>query len=176
MGVPDHRTCLLWNLYAGQEAAVRILHGKLTGSKLGKEYVKPPCYPAYLTNKQNTSCEMPRWNKNWNQDCWEKYQQPQICIRYHSNGKNWRGTKEALDEDISSSLQFSHSVVSNSLWFHGLQHSRLPCPSQLPELAQTYVHQICDAIQPSHPLSSYSPPAFSLSQHQGLFQWISSWL
>ena len=60
MGIPDYLTCLLRNLYAGQEAAVRILHGKLTGSKLGKEYVKPPCYPAYLTNKQNTSCEMPR--------------------------------------------------------------------------------------------------------------------
>ena len=45
---------------------------------------------------------------------------------------------------------------------------------QLPELAQTYVHQIGDAIQPSHPLSSPSPPAFNLSQHQGLFQWVSS--
>ena len=45
---------------------------------------------------------------------------------------------------------------------------------QLLELAQTHVHQVCDAIQLSHPLSSPSPPAFSLSQHQGLFQWISS--
>ena len=44
----------------------------------------------------------------------------------------------------------------------------------LPELAQTYVHQVGDAIQPCHPLSSPSPPAFSLSQHQGLFQWVSS--
>ena len=41
---------------------------------------------------------------------------------------------------------------------------------QLPEIAQTHVHQVGDAIQPSHPLSSPSPPAFSLSQHQGLFQ------
>ena len=40
---------------------------------------------------------------------------------------------------------------------------------QLPELAHTHVHQVSDAIQPSHPLSSPSP-AFSLSQHQGLFQ------
>ena len=43
-----------------------------------------------------------------------------------------------------------------------------------PELAQTHIHQIGDAIQPSHPLSSPSPPAFNLSQHQGLFQWVSS--
>ena len=45
---------------------------------------------------------------------------------------------------------------------------------QLPELAQTHVHQVGDAIQPFHPLSSPSPPAFNLSQHQGLFQWVSS--
>ena len=49
-----------------------------------------------------------------------------------------------------------------------------PVHIQLPELAQTHVHQVDDAIQPSHPLSSPSPPAFSLSQHQGLFQWVSS--
>ena len=45
-----------------------------------------------------------------------------------------------------------------------------PVHHQLPELTQTYVHRISDAIQPSHPLSSPSPPAFNLSQHQGLFQ------
>ena len=46
----------------------------------------------------------------------------------------------------------------------------LPVHHQLPELAQTYVHRVCDAIQPSHPLSSPSPPALNLSQHQGLFK------
>ena len=45
---------------------------------------------------------------------------------------------------------------------------------QLPESTQTYVHWVSDAIQPSHPLSSPSPPAFNLSQHQGLFKWVSS--
>ena len=45
---------------------------------------------------------------------------------------------------------------------------------QLPELAQTHVHRVSDAIQPSHPLSSAFPPAFNLSQHQGLFQGLSS--
>ena len=44
-----------------------------------------------------------------------------------------------------------------------------PVHHQQPELAQTHVHQVSDAIQPSHPLSSPSPPAFNLSQHQGLF-------
>ena len=48
-----------------------------------------------------------------------------------------------------------------------------PVHHQLPELAQTHVHQVSDAIQPSHPLSSPSPPTFNLSQHQSLFQWVS---
>ena len=50
----------------------------------------------------------------------------------------------------------------------------LPVHHQLPESTQTHVHWIGDAIQPSHPLSSPSPPTFNLSQHQGLFQWVSS--
>ena len=49
-----------------------------------------------------------------------------------------------------------------------------PVHHQLLALAQTHVHWFSDAIQPSHPLSSPSPPAFNLSQHQGLFQWVSS--
>ena len=49
-----------------------------------------------------------------------------------------------------------------------------PVHHQLPELAQTHVHWVGDAIQPSHPLSSPSPPAFNLSQHQDLFQWVRS--
>ena len=49
-----------------------------------------------------------------------------------------------------------------------------PVHHQPPELIQTHVHQVGVAIQPSHPLSSPFPPAFNLSQHQGLFQWVSS--
>ena len=50
----------------------------------------------------------------------------------------------------------------------------LPDYHQLSEFTQTHVHWVGDAIQPSHPLSSPSPPALNLSQHQGLFQWVSS--
>ena len=49
-----------------------------------------------------------------------------------------------------------------------------PVHHQLPELAQTHLHWVSDSIQSSHSLSSPSPPAFSLSQHQGFFQWVSS--
>ena len=69
-------------------------------------------------------------------------------------------------------LLFSHSVMSGSLRRYGLQHARLPCPSLSPELAQTHVHRLDDAIQPSHPLSNPSLSALSLSQHQGLSQWV----
>ena len=48
-----------------------------------------------------------------------------------------------------------------------------PVLHHLPELSQTHVYWVNDAIQPSHPLLSPSPPAFNLSQHQGLFQWVS---
>ena len=50
----------------------------------------------------------------------------------------------------------------------------LPVHHQFPESTQTHVHRVGDAIQPSHPLSSPSPPAFNLSQHQALFQGVSS--
>ena len=50
----------------------------------------------------------------------------------------------------------------------------LPIHHQLPEFTQTHVHRVSDAGQPSHPLSSPSPPTFNLSQHQGLFQEVSS--
>ena len=49
-----------------------------------------------------------------------------------------------------------------------------PVHHQLPESTQTHVHQVGDAIQPPHSLPSPSPPALNLSQHQGLFQWVSS--
>ena len=73
-----------------------------------------------------------------------------------------------------SSVQFSHSIMSDSLRPHGLQHTRLPCSSPTPGAYSTHVHRVSDAIQPSHPLSSPSPPAFSLFQHQSLFKWVSS--
>ena len=71
---------------------------------------------------------------------------------------------------ISSVQSLSH------VWLfvtHGLQHARLPYHHQLLEPAQTHVHWVNDAIQPSHPLLSPSP-AFNLSQHQNLLQWLSS--
>ena len=66
MVIQDHLTCLLRNLYTGQEAAVRTRHGTTDGSKLRKEYIKVVyCHPAYLTSMQSTSCfEMLGWMKH----------------------------------------------------------------------------------------------------------------
>ena len=75
---------------------------------------------------------------------------------------------------VMLSIQFS-SVAQSCLTLCDTMDCSMPGfpVHQLPELAQTHVHQVGDAIQPSHPLSSPSPPAFNLSQHQGLFQWVS---
>ena len=65
LGIPDHLTCLLRNLYAGQDATVRTGHGTTDWFQIEKEYVKAVyCHPAYLTSMQSTSCEMPGWRKH----------------------------------------------------------------------------------------------------------------
>ena len=65
MGIPDHLSCLLRNLYAGQEATVRTHMEQRTGFTLGKEYIKAVyCHPAYLIYMQSTSCEMLGWIKH----------------------------------------------------------------------------------------------------------------
>ena len=76
MGIPDHLTCLLRNLYAGQEATVRTEHGTTDWFQIGKEHIKAVhCHPAYLTYMQSTWCKTLGWMKHsWNPDCWEKYQ------------------------------------------------------------------------------------------------------
>ena len=65
MGIPDHLTSLLRNLYAGQEATIRTRDEQQTGSKLRKKYVKAVyCHPAYLANMHSTSCEILGWMKH----------------------------------------------------------------------------------------------------------------
>ena len=92
-----------------------------------------------------------------------------------------RGFFAELLEDLISyliltSVQFSWVAQSCPTLRDPMDCSTpgFPVHHQLPELAQTHVHRVGDAIQPSHPLSSPSPPALNLSQHQSLFQWVSS--
>ena len=75
-----------------------------------------------------------------------------------------------------SSVQFSSVTQSCPTLRDPMSCSMpgLPVHHQLPESIQTHVHRVSDAIQPSHPLLSPSPPALNLSQNQGLFKWVSS--
>ena len=94
-------------------------------------------------------------------------------------------TDEFLNVHSSGQLSLLTVCVLSSQLFKSLSHVRL-CDSMncsmpgfsvhyyLPELAQTHVHWVSDAIQPSHPLSPPPPLALSFSQHQGLFQWVGS--
>ena len=79
----------------------------------------------------------------------------QLSLLFNSHVHRWLLEKP--------SVQFSHSVLSDSLRPHGLRHASLPVHHQLPEFTQTHVRWVGDAIQPSHHLSLPSPPALNLS-------------
>ena len=109
---------------------------------------------------------------------------------WKKGGRKWRGLsrqrKQQIFRDKHGHGVHTHGSVSLSQ-FSRVAQSYLtlcnpmdctmpgsPVLHQLPELAQTRAHQVGNAIQPSHPLLSPSPPAFNLSPNQGLFQWVSS--
>ena len=79
----------------------------------------------------------------------------------------WSSVKSEL-MSVRYSVQFGSSVMSDSLRSYGSCQG-FPVHHKFPDLAQTPVHRVGDAIQPSHPPSSPSTPAFNLSQHQDLF-------
>ena len=124
MGIPDQLTCLLRNLYAGQETTVRIGHGATNWFQIGKG--------------AHQGCQ-----------------------------KN-----KIMASSPISSVQFSSVTQLCPTLCDPMNHSTpvLPVHHKLPEFSQTHAHRVSDAIQPSHPLSSPSPPAPNPSQNQGLFQ------
>ena len=134
-----------------------------TGSKLGKDYIKAVyCHPAYLTYMQSTSWETLGRMKHK----LESKLPGEISII--SDTQMTLGHTEVWE---FSSVAQSCPILCNSM---DCSMPGFPVHHQLLELIQTHVHHIGDAIQPSHPLSSPSSPTFNLSQHQGLFQWVSS--
>ena len=82
----------------------------------------------------------------------------------------------SLCSQMHFSVQFSSVAQLCLTLFNpmGCSMPGLPVHHQFPQFGQTHVHWVGDAIQPSHPLSPPSPPAFNLSQHQSLFKWVSS--
>ena len=92
------------------------------------------------------------------------------CFHYFPTDLPW---SEQTGSHQFSSLQLSFVRLFATPWT-AAQQAYLPLHHQLPELVQTHAHWVSDAIQPSHRLSSPSPPALNLSQHQDLFKWVSS--
>ena len=98
MGIPDHLTCLLRNLYAGQEATVRTGHGTTDWFQIGKGVrqgcILSPClfnlYTEFIMRNAGLDEAQAGIKK--------KYQSPQICRWYNPYGRKWRRTKELLDE------------------------------------------------------------------------------
>ena len=104
---------------------------------------------------------------------------PCLHVLHCLHGLSWLMHFKLLDRDGMLhlwSIQFSLVTQSCLTLCNPMDCSSpgFPVHHQLLELTQTHVHWVSDAIQPSHPLSSPSPPAFNLSQHQSLFQWVCS--
>ena len=99
-----------------------------------------------------------QWFRSWG-SWWKKCCSHQESLSY-----------SVLSLQVSSVQSLSYPTLWDPIDCHT---PGFPVHHQLLELAQTHVRWVSDAIQPSHPLSSTSPPSFSLSQHQGLFQWVS---
>ena len=125
MGIPDHLTCLLRNLYVGQEATVRTRHGTMTGSKLGKEYNKALyCHLLNLTYMQRASCYMPGWiNYKLESRCHERFQQS-----HQPHSRKWRGTEEPLEEgereEWKSWLETNSKNEDLGIWSHHFTQKR----------------------------------------------------
>ena len=101
------------------------------------------------------------------------------CLCHTYNGLYYGGPRKLmclLQELPLYVVQFSSVSQSCQTLCDPMNHSTpgLLVHHQLPEFTQTHVHQVSDAIQPSHPLSSPSPPTPNPSQHQSLFQWVNS--
>ena len=112
-------------------------------------------------NKTQDAKKMPNWKSR-------QHEEPEGKMTHRVLGVGWLPKCCGL-------VQFS-SVTQSCPTLCDLMDCSMPgfpIHHQLPELAQTHVHRVGDAIQPSHPLSSPSP-TFNLSQHQGLFKWVSS--
>ena len=92
---------------------------------------------------------------------WVQGMSLEMSVLILHRGSSWK---------YNHSVQFSHSVMSDCLLPHGLQHTRPPCPSPTP---RAYSNS-CPLSQWCHPTIYRPPLAFNLSQHHGLFQWVSS--
>ena len=184
MEIPDHLTCLLRNLCAGQKATVRTRHGTMDWFKMGKGvwqgYILSPClfnlYEEYVmrnsgldesqagikTAGRNTNNLRYAGDTTLMAENEEELKSLLMSVKEESEKTglklNIQKTKIVASCPITSwQVQFSRSVVSNSLRSHGLQHARPPCPSPTPRV---YLN-LCPLSQWCHPTISTSVVPFS---------------
>ena len=118
-----------------------------------------------------------RMNYTWKRgSSRQKDQLDGYCNSLKCGDETRRRKIQKINKRKNGSVQFSSAAQSCPTLCDPMESSMpgLPVCHQLPELTHTHVDQVGDAIQPSHPLSSPPPPAFNLSQHKGLFRWVSS--
>jgi len=192
MGIPDLLTCLLRNLYAGQEASVRTRNGTTDWFQIGKGVCQGcillPClfnlYAEYIM--RNTGLDeaqggnkIARRNINnlrYTDDTTLMAESEELKsllrkVKEESEKVGIRLNVQKVKIMASgpiSSVQFSSVTQSCPTLCDPMNRSMpgLPVHHQLLEFTETHVHRVSDAIQPSHPLSSPSPPAPNPSQHE----------
>ena len=191
MGIPDHLTCLLRRLYACQEARVRNRYGTMDGLKIGKgDYIMGNA----RLNESQYGIKIARRNSNnlryaYDTTLMAETEEELKSLIFFLRASWWRWKRRVEKAGLTLNIQKTKIMA---IWPHSVQFSSvaqscptlcdpmnrsmpgLPVHHELPEFTQTHVHRVSDAIQPSHPLSSPSPPAPNPSQHQSLFQWVNS--
>ena len=115
----------------------------------------PLLLSAFLTSAGAPQCSPSQWYSPSSWELWASFQSSPDLL-----------ASQSVSSVAQSCLTLCDLMDCSTLGF--------PVHHQLPKFAQTHVHQVRDAIQPPHSLSSPSPPPFNLSQHQGLFQWVNS--
>ena len=116
-----------------------------------------------LLKQAYLECSWSSWHRERDSTCTETF------FLIFLLGYNFHNHKCTLSKCTIQSVRFSRSVVSDSLEPMNCSTSGFHVHHQLPELEQTHIHPVSDAIQASHLLLPPSPPAFSFSQHWGLF-------
>ena len=131
-------------------------------------------YRKFLVGYDRVLCDWRCWHHWWHCLCIYRWNQTECVFEtvslLYSLPQGWTSRKAPQFR----SVQFSSVAQSCPTLWDPMNRSTpgLPVHHQLPEFTQTHVHRVADAIQPSHPLSSPSPPAPNSSWHQSLFQWV----
>ena len=148
-----------------------VLHTGMSPSQWYSQFTPPS--PSPLCAQVCALCLSPGLLCNEGHRC--HLSRVHVCIFRYDICSFW--LIHSVQQALGSPTSFNSVQLLNCVWLCDPMNCSMPSlrvHHQLPEFTQTHVHWVGDAIQPSPPLSSLSPPAFNLSQHQGLFKWVSS--